>query len=638
MRRSDLGYRDLNYRDPGCGVSRGTRVRVPFLLLAFLLGAGLLAVAPGASAGENPTKIYRDPVHKFSLKIFNDWEQVPIEAGEETEVAKWGLGGDRGLVFSPKMRVVRVLHGDKKDTTVTPGDNPGGTSGNEPVDPRQAFRDALKPKSAWDATIKWLNTDKKNLPPEDKFKRISSSDDVDGKAWEFEVPIDSGYAGQPPEILFAALASFEKDGVEYGIFFTCAKNMEKKYKSGFEQVAKSFKFFDAKAGDVESLACLDGLNISAKRRRDIERSKIKGWDVIVSPKKNYVVIYNTKNGKNVLLAKVISERIEQIREQVYEKQFPPSHPITKVSVCRICKDREEYFAYGGPGGSAGYWNSEAEELVFYDASPSKKPDDDTLAVLYHEAFHQYIYYSVGEVAPHSWFNEGHGDYYAGAKYRGGKFVIGPFSWRVGVVKGAIIQGPRTFTLGAKGEKVWGNTGYTPLQDLVRFSQSEYYAYPSVSYAQGWSLIYFLREIVPKNKKWNEKWGKILDTYFNVLKAEVNKEGTLTPGSDKPDDGPDAPDDPTPPEKPSPPDKPAPPDGPTPPDKPAPPEKPSPPDGPQPPDGGDPNEPQEPMIPQTFFKGLGGDAALNKAIDEAFKGIDWDEFEKAWKDSIKGVSG
>ena len=65
------------------------------------------------------------------------------------------------------------------------------------------------------------------------------------------------------------------------------------------------------------------------------------------------------------------------------------------------------------------------------------PDlETTLAVLYHEAFHQYIYYSVGKVAPHSWFNEGHGDYYAGARYADKKFTIRPFAWRVPAVFGS----------------------------------------------------------------------------------------------------------------------------------------------------------------------------------------------------------
>src|SRR5207247_5110242 len=75
-------------------------------------------------------------------------------------------------------------------------------------------------------------------------------------------------------------------------------------------------------------------------------------------------------------------------------------------------------------------------------------------------------------------------------------------------------------------------------------QGDYYSYPDVCYAEGWSLIYFLREIVPKNEKMNAKWGKILDTYFATLKAEVNKDAPLAPPEVKPDDpGTDAPGDP-----------------------------------------------------------------------------------------------
>lgn len=40
---------------------------------------------------------------------------------------------------------------------------------------------------------------------------------------------------------------------------------------------------------------------------------------------------------------------------------------------------------------------------------------------------------------------------------------------------------------------------------------------------------------------------------------------------------------------------------------------------------------------TMFRGFGSEAALKKAVDEAFKGIDWVEFEKAWKESTKGVN-
>jgi hypothetical protein len=179
---------------------------------------------------------------------------------------------------------------------------------------------------------------------------------------------------------------------------------------------------------------------------------------------------------------------------------------------------------------------------------------------------------------------GHGDYYAGSKYLSKKFSIRPFNWRVGIIKGALVKGacksesedpkkPSTPDAGAdSGDDEGGATkrvawdrssgGYTPLEYFVRMTQGEYYAYPDVSYAQGWALIYFLREIVPQNKKYNEKWGKILDTYFTTLKAEANKDKPLTPKkAPKPDDpgmgdgvpgkGPTTPTPPAPPPVPSP---------------------------------------------------------------------------------------
>ena len=263
-----------------------------------------------------------------------------------------------------------------------------------------------------------------------------------------------------------------------------------------------------------------------------------------------------------------------------------------------------------------------EVLCIDDAST-----DDTLAVLYHEAFHQYIYYSVGNVAPHSWFNEGHGDYYAGAKYKGGKFKIEPFDWRVGTIKGAIVTGQRKVVKEENGRRQYdGNGGYTPLPDFVRFTQGEYYSYPGICYAQGWSLIYFLREIVPKNKKYNEKWGHILQVYFDTLKGEVKLDkdfGGFRPRPRKDDDdddgddgddgddedggGDEGPGDGSPPDTP-------PGDGG---------------DG-----GGDPDDPEAANSAPRPTGGFGPQAALDKAVNEAFKDVDWDEFEEAWREGTK----
>ncbi len=598
---------------------RHSMLGLPLLALLVLSFAGVPAADAGAPA---LSEKHRDKVHKFSFPFFKGWKPVPLEPGEKTTVVKYrdpkNKGQNRGT-YDPDLVVVRIVKDKEKAKPAVTGEG----DGNEPPSIDLSRFGFKEPEDAWDATIgeaarmaARMSSSGKVKLKKDKCKKIKSKDKpaIEGKLWVEDVPYPSMF-GEPIK-MHMVLASFEKEGVEYGVFMTCGEPLKKHYSKAFIRIAKSFKYFDAKAEDVESLDDLDGVNITPRRRADIEKGLVEGWAVIVSPKQNYIVIYNTKNNKNHALAKEIAKRIELIREQVYEVQFPPAKPITAVSIVRVCADRQEYHAYGGPGGSAGYWSSGTEELVFYDASRAKKIDDDTVSVLYHEAFHQYIYYSVGDVAPHSWFNEGHGDYYAGAKYNGGKFVIKPFEWRRGVIRTAVAKGPREKEILEDGNgKVIGakfhGEGYTPLEDLVRFTQREYYSYPSVCYAQGWSLIYFLREIVPKKKKWNEKWGHILQVYFDTLKAEVNKEGD---GPMNPFDRPE-------------PDLPTPEDGD---------EKDGDDDEKDGDDGngeddGDEDEGEEkpPGIPRTFFRGRGGAEALKKAVDKAFEGVDWEEFEQAW---------
>ncbi|MEZ6009563.1 MAG: hypothetical protein R3F05_17625 [Planctomycetota bacterium] len=621
---------------PGGHRVLGRIAAVRWLAIA-ALGAVLLAGGGRAEAGAPPlSETYRDRAHKFSLKMFKGFERVPLQPGEEENrgmVVRFADPKSKGQArgtYDVEVEVVKIdtVEGGVGGGVTTGGGNEGLPDGLPPEIAR-ALR-GYRPKSAWDATIvhalsvSGVEDDEMNELKDDPDKKIDSKDKpkIPGVLYKIERSVPSRFGDQIS--LFMVLAVFAKDNVEYGVYMTCGGKLRKSYESSFERIAKSFMWFDKKAEDIESRDCLDGVNISAKRRREIERGLVKGWDVVVSPKKNYVIVYNTNNGKNKLLAKIIAERIEAIREQVYEVQFPPSEPIEAVSIVRICKDRREYMSYGAPGGSAGYWSSGDEELVFYDASPSKKPDDDTLAVLYHEAFHQYIYYSVGNVAPHSWFNEGHGDYYAGAKYKGGKFKIEPFDWRVGTIKGAIVTGQRKVVKEENGRRQYdGNGGYTPLPDFVRFTQGEYYSYPGICYAQGWSLIYFLREIVPKNKKYNEKWGHILQVYFDTLKGEVKLDkdfGGFRPRPRKDDDdddgddgddedggGDEGPGDGSPPDTP-------PGDGG---------------DG-----GGDPDDPEAANSAPRPTGGFGPQAALDKAVNEAFKDVDWDEFEEAWREGTK----
>lgn len=234
-----------------------------------------------------------------------------------------------------------------------------------------------------------------------------------------------------------------------------------------------------------------------EHRVEVRLSMVRGWKA--EDTEHFIVLYDTPD--QPLLRKIVRD-LELLRAE-YERLFPAEKPVESVSTVRICKSRDEYLSYGGPPQSAGYWNWSDEELVLYDAETVDKAhrvsDANTFIALYHEAFHQYIHYSTGELPPHSWFNEGHGDFFSGASVRDGKVrAIGPNPWRVKTIQKAIRE--------AK---------HVPLAQLVRYEQAEYYANPYVCYAEGWSLVYFLRKSEQVAKR--AEWARILPSYFEGLK-------------------------------------------------------------------------------------------------------------------------
>jgi hypothetical protein len=285
-------------------------------------------------------------------------------------------------------------------------------------------------------------------------------------------------------------------------------------------------------------------------RIKVRAKLVHGWQA--EDLDDYIVISHTPD--QPLLRKVFRD-VELLRKE-YEKLFPPEKPVTAVSTVRVCKDRPEYLAYSGLEGTAGFWNSDTEELVLYDAEKEmrdhKKNDADTFVILYHEAFHQFIHYSAGELPPHSWFNEGHGDYFSGATIRDGKVrSIGVNPWRIQIIQ-AVIAADKQI----------------PWREIVKYEQSQYYDKDKVHicYAQGWSMIYFLRKSKDVEKK--PAWAKILPTYFEVLKRTWAEELAKLEVAGKKDDK-----------------------------------------------------------PARWQAGL---AARTKALDEAFKDVDFGEIERSWK--------
>ena len=438
------------------------------------------------------TKIER---HGYALKLVKDWNSMPQKPGETLFVGSWQpdqkeveLRGDFSS-FGCRLRVVRFA----KSVTVTGSAAEVEAASKKREEEKEAQKrlKRLGIGSSFDPTNleefldrHYEGARKRCTPKPFKARKLK------GELLEFT---------KGSSFVLAAL--FDELDYQWGVFYEAGEDdYEKEWSKVYKKSLTSFRVFpvENKVGSVAP-----GKDMS-KLKGDAKREAIKagiagspGW--WAHDTENYVFLTNTKEKGKI---KQLGRQIETLRAKVYEQLFPPSNDLDAICIARVFADQNEYFQYGGPRGSAGYWDSSKEELVlFFDfqGMSATKSDKFTKSVMYHEAFHQYIYYAVGDLAPHSWFNEGPGDYFAGSKVSGRGVSVKPFSWRVNTLK-------RRLSLGK---------GLIPIQSLVRLPQSEYYSNAGLKYAQGWALVYFLRKVTR-----NKEWRQIPDRYFSYLRDNV----------------------------------------------------------------------------------------------------------------------
>lgn len=491
-------------------------------LLALLVASFALALGEAGPALA-AKKLYEDKKLGFRLRIDDRFVQNPPQLTPETAfvVGDWyedSAKFDRNL--RPTVQV--MWFAEPKDGKGPPPPPPGpaeadkgpGGGDGEPAsraDEIKKMREAMRVRDLDDALGRFFQqTGRYFGPPEPMAERWAKAekDKTTGRIpFEFfEVnpqpkrkPKDTD--PRYPGYAFAARLTLDRpdEVIRVGFLAYCAVEFRKDMSGDFASIVRSFEVLKT-ATDSRNEGAQAGLSQDKEERyQQILKQKLApGWKAART--ENYIFIYHEEVEPK--LVRQIESQIEALRAQVYEVLFPPDKPITAFSIVRVCKDPEQYHQYGGPGGSAGYWNFVAEELVFYESQPK----EDSLRVLYHEAFHQFIFYSVGDFAPHSWFNEGNGDYFAGHDYRAGKFVRGPFGWRITTAK------------------EWKeNPKRPPLKEWLKWTQAQYYGRnePKIpggaNYALGWSFVYFLRT----TKK--PEYQGILDRYFQSLKGSMTRE-------------------------------------------------------------------------------------------------------------------
>ncbi len=259
--------------------------------------------------------------------------------------------------------------------------------------------------------------------------------------------------------------------------------------------------FAACAEDCEVVLTAEPEDELATYLRDTAQRELNGEDwenTYEAETEHYIVRTNTDEE----FAELIGFRAEMIHK-VYTRLFPKVSTGRRKFPIIVYADAEEYHRKGGPPSAGGHYEPLLRKLVLF-----RYPDiDDTMLVLQHEGFHQFLHYYL-EDAP-QWFNEGVADYFGPTEYslvRGDDHMeVRPNPWRVKTIKQALGAG-----------MVRG------FRELMMMSQAELYhpQWAGIHYAQAWSIIYFLCE-------YNDREHfPILKDYFVALKEGDGQEAAF----------------------------------------------------------------------------------------------------------------
>jgi len=216
--------------------------------------------------------------------------------------------------------------------------------------------------------------------------------------------------------------------------------------------------------------------------------------------RHYIVLSNTRRGNNMLL-NTISHDMNALWP-VYQECLPPFKPIQAVSVVRIIGTGAEYVRYVGQNlsWSAGVWMAERRELVIraLEGKIGRPQCARIMGIIYHEGFHQYIFYATGGRETASWFNEGHAGMFEGADIRpNGKVTVN--------------ETVRRYEL----EQVISRKK-VDLNGLFHMSYGDFYAPAAMgdNYAMAWALVYYLEKGAATE---HPGYARIIDRYMQALR-------------------------------------------------------------------------------------------------------------------------
>lgn len=261
------------------------------------------------------------------------------------------------------------------------------------------------------------------------------------------------------------------------------------------EVSPVFQRKDARKEDVVHTPDMEDV-------RNIVRESIrnlKDWWYIETA--HYILLSNLDK-KYKGSVRELQDKIE-ILYSIWQKILPPVAEY-KAGVIRAFRESREYSAYVGEqyDWTFGLWIANRQELVIrpMDWGGTKERTEQMLRVVYHEAFHQYVFHALDRIDISPWYNEGHAVFFENVVFDGKKVNVDEGKEKVAVL-----------------EKL-ARDNALEIEPLLRMNLGEFYAGDDhsrlVKYSLAWGIIYYLRKGAYVSG--GEQYAGILEKYRNAL--------------------------------------------------------------------------------------------------------------------------
>ncbi len=206
---------------------------------------------------------------------------------------------------------------------------------------------------------------------------------------------------------------------------------------------------------------------------------LKDWWYVET--KHYIILSNLKSRSSLLVRRLQTD-LDSLHG-FYERLLPPRSGISAVSQIRIFNTADEYDRYVGEdrAWTAGLWVPNTTELVVKPAEfgSNSQQRDQILRIIYHEAFHQYVFYALQRLTPAAWFNEGHAAFFDAVDISGSRFDIQEDPFKTQRIEALI------------------SAGHADVEPMLAMSYETFYARNEDilrdNYVMAWALVYYLRK-------------------------------------------------------------------------------------------------------------------------------------------------